>query len=299
MNTVEVPMSGAEKRRELRRSVESHKFNVKDLSLAGIVIVAMAISLTDFTLSAGDIRKLTALALFLYAVSTMIYHNRYDKGKFRGREDQEYKDSLSAYRTARKEISDQGVTSEVPEFCRDYKVRELREYRESLLADVDLTYDEYMQKYRHLPFRDIMKLRLPYYTRRTILKCNRARPIKLTPGMILNEDGEANRNKLIGQSGRERERVDKRKYFIKRGLVVLLGCMIVVDVILDFSVITIIQWFVRMLPIFSAIIMGDDCGYCDIVVTENRFKKGQTAVIGLFFEYLKRKEHTPVDTTTE
>lgn len=294
MNRVDVPLTNSEKRRELRRSYETHQFNVKDLSLAGIVIVAMIISLTDFTLSAGDIRKLTALALFLYVVATMVYHNRYDKGKFRGREDKDYLDSLGAYRTARKKISDEGATSEVPEFCREYKVRELREYREGMLADVDLNYDEYMQKYRHLPFRDVMKLRLPFYTRRTIVKCNRAKPIKLTPGMILNEDGEADRNKLIGQSGRERERIDKRKYFIRRGLVVLLGCMIVVDVILDFSVITIIQWFVRMLPIFSAIIMGDDSGYCDIVVTENNFKRGQTTVIGLFFEYRNSKRPTPI-----
>lgn len=301
MNRIDEPLTNSEKRRELRRSLETHKVNLQDVSLVLIVIIAMIISLTDFTLSAGDIRKLTALALFLYVVSTMVYNNRYAKGKFRGREDKDYLDSLGAYRAARQKISDEEATSEVPEFCREYKVRELREYREGLLADVDLNYDEYMNKYRQLRNRDVMRLHMPLFTRRTIIKCNKARPIKLTPGMILNEDGETSRNGLIGQSGRQRERADKRRYLISRGLLVLLGCMIAVDVILDFSVATIIQWCVRMIPVFAAIIMGDDSGYCDIVVTENNFKKGQTTVIGLFFEYRNSKRPAPIteDTATE
>lgn len=300
MDRVEEPKSGSEKRRELRRSYESHKFNVKDLSLVAIVIIAMAVSLTDFTFSLGDFKNLTALTLFLYVITTLVYRNRYDKGKSRGREDKDYIESLGAYRTARKKINDEGAASEVAEFCREYKVRELREYRESMLADVDLTYDEYMQKYRHLPFRDVMKLKLPLYTRRIILKCNNAKPIKLTPGIILNEYGESDRNKLVGQSGRERERKDKRRQLVLRGLIVLLGGMIAVNVILDFSVVTVIQWFVRMLPILSALIMGDDSGYCDIVVTENSFKKDQTAIIDLFFEYRNKKtSQLPATTTAE
>ena len=69
----------------------------------------------------------------------------------------------------------------------------------------------------------------------------------------------------------------------------VLGGMIAVDVILDFSFITVIQWFVRMLPILSAIIMGNDSGFCDIAVTETNFKKDQTSIIHLFFEHNKIK----------
>ena len=299
MDRVEVPMSGAEKRRELRRSLEKReKFNLKDVSLVAIVIIAMVVSMTDFTFSLGDFKNLTALTLFLYVITTIVYQNRYDKGKTRGREDQDYISSLGAYRTARDKITVLGCVSEVPEFCREYKVRELREYREGLLVDVDLTYDEYIQKYRHLPRRDVMKLRLPLDTRRTILKCNQAKPLKLTPGMILNESGEADRQQLAGQSGRERERKDKRKDFIRRGLMVLLGAMIAVDVITSFTIVTILQWFIRMLPILSALIMGDDSGFCDIAVTETSFKKDQTTIIGLFFEYRDSKtEQLPATTT--
>lgn len=300
MDRIDVPMTNSEKRRELRRSYENHKFNFKDLGLVAIVIIAMVISLTDFTLSLGDLRNLTALTLFMYVITTLVYQNRYDKGKSRGREDEEYLESLNAYRAARNKITELGVASEVNEFCREYKVRELREYKESLLADVDISYDVYLKKYRNLRYFAIMRLRLPLYTRKAIAKCNRAKPLKLTPGIILNESGESDRNKLVGDSGRDRERKDKRKQLVSRGLVVMLGCLIAVNVILDFSVETVIQWFVRLLPVFSALITGDDSGFCDIAVTENNFKKDQTAIIGLFFEYRNRKiEQTPVNTVTE
>lgn len=300
MDRMDIPMTNSEKRRELRRSYETRKFNVKDIGLAAIVIVAMVVSLTDFTLSAGDLKNLTALTLFMYVITTLVYQNRYDKGKSLGREDKEYLKSLADYRTARNKITELGVASEVAEFCREYKVRELREYREGVLADVDLTYEDYMQKYRHLPYLMVMKLKLPLYTRIAIVRCNRAKPLKLTPGIILNESGESDRNKLVGESGRERERKDKRKQLVKRALIVLLGGAIAVNVILDFSAETVIQWFVRMIPVFAALITGDDSGFCDIAVTENNFKKDQTAIIGLFFEYRNRKiEQTPVNTETE
>lgn len=286
--------SGAEKRRELRRSLEKDagRFSLNDIMLAGIVIIAMVISLTDFTLSPGDFKNFTALTLFLYVVTTIVYRNRYNKGKLRGRNDPEYKEALKAYRTAKEKISELGIASDVPAFCQEYKAAELKEYRKGLLADVDLDYDDYIQNYRQLSKKRVMRLSLPLSTRKAIIKCNEAVPIKLTPGLIMNESGEADRHKLVSQSGRERERRDKTKDFIWRGLMVALGGMIAVNVIFDFSFVTIVQWFVRMLPIISAIIMGDDSGFCDIAVTETAFKKDQTAIINLLFEHCKRKETT-------
>jgi hypothetical protein len=306
MDRVDVPMSGAEKRRELRRSYENHDklngFSLNDIVLAGLVIIAMVVSLTDFTFTLGDFKNLTAMTLFLYVVTTIVYRNRYNKGKVRGRSDPEYIAALEAYREAKKKVSDQGIATELNDFCRAYKEDELRAYREGLLSEVNITYDEYLEKYRQLTSRDVMKLQLPSDTRRAILMCNKSKAIKLTPGLIMNENGEANRHRLVGQSGHEREIKDKRRDFVLRGLTVLLGGMIAVDVVLGFSFITIVLWFVRMIPVLTAIIIGEDSGFCNIAVTETNFKKEQTAIIGLFFEYQKNKPvpAAPVeDTTTE
>lgn len=272
---------------------------MNDLMLAGIVVIAMVLSLTGFSFSLGDFKNFTALTLFLYVITTIIYRNRYNRGKLRGRSDPEYIEALKAYRVAKDRIAELGIASDVPTFCQVYKTTELKEYRKGILSDVNLDYDEYMEKYRHMSKRNVMRLSLPLNMRKAIVKCNDAMPLKLTPGLIMNESGEADRHKLVAQSGRERELKDKRKDFIWRGLLILLGGAIAVDVILDFSLISIVQWFVRMLPIISAIIMGDDSGFCDIAVTETNFKKDQTAIINLFFEYEKAKEPPEEDTTKE
>ena len=312
MDRMDNPLSGADKRRELRRTLEIdignvNKFSMNDLMLAGMVVIAMVISLTDFTLSLGNFKSFTALTLFLYVITTIIYRNRYNRGKLRGRSDPEYVEALSDYRKAKHKITELGIASDIPTFCQEYKTKELKEYRKGILADVDLDYDEYMQKYRNLSDRAVMRLSLPLNMRKAIVKCNNAMPIKLTTGLIMNESGEASREKLVAQSGRDRELKDKRRQLISRGLVVFLGGAIAVDVIIDFSFITIVQWFVRMLPIISAIIMGDDGGFCNIAVTETNFKKDQTAIINLFLEYHKNKpkeepkpeEPISEDTTTE
>ena len=312
MERIEDTMSGADKRRELRRGLERdvtnvNKFSMTDLMLAGIVLIAMVISLTDFSFTLGDFKNFTALTLFLYVITTITYRNRYNRGKLRGRSDPEYIEALSAYREAKDEITRLGIASDVPTFCQEYKARELKEYRKGILSDVDLDYDKYMQEYRGLSDKQVMRLSMPINQRNAIVKCNNAMPIKLTPGLIMNESGEADREKLVAQSGREREIKDKRKQLISRALIVLLGSAIAVDVIIDFSFITIVQWFVRMLPIISAIIAGDDGGFCNIAVTETNFKKDQTAIINLFFEYHNAKvalipEETPEeteDTTSE
>ena len=294
MERIEDALSSADKRRELRKTLERdsasiNKYSMNDLMLAGIVVIAMVLSLTDFTFSLGDFKNFTALTLFLYVVTTIVYRNRYNRGKLRGRSDPEYIEALKTYRSAKDKITELGIASDIPAFCQEYKTNELKEYRKGILADVDLDYDVYIQKYRQLSNKQVMKLPLHYNTRKAIIKCNNATPIKLTPGLIMNESGEANREKLVTQSGRERERRDKLKDFIWRGLMVALGGMIAVNVIFDFSFIAIAQWFVRMLPIVSAIIMGDDSGFCDIAVTETNFKKDQNAIINLFFEYHKNK----------
>lgn len=289
-------------RREMRRTLEKNaagkltdRVTMNDIMLVILVLIAAAISFTDFTLSPGSLKNFTALSLFLYIITTLVYRNRYDKGKRRGRLDSEYLSSLDEYNTKKQGIYDRNAASLVPDFCKDYKARELRQYRESLLADVDMEYFEYKEKYRHKSEKSIMRSDLPIETRRALIRCNRAKPIRLVPGLILNESGETDREKLIGLSGRERERSDKKKQFIGRGIMVFFGSLIAINIILDFSIITVFQWFVRMIPIISALIMGDDTGYCNITVTETNFKRDQVAVINLFFEYLnEREEKSPI-----
>ena len=292
MNYTEYDLdSSAEKRRQARKSFETNtsnpdKLQLNDLMLGALVIIAALISFTDFSLSWGSLRNFTALTIFLYIITMFVYRNRYAKGILRGKREKEYIDSLTSYRGERQQIYDLQIVGQVPKFCTWYKKKELREYRESLLCDIEMEYDEYVNKYLRMSSKEILKSDLSTLTKKTLIKCNKAKSIRLYPGMILNENGEYDRLKLIGKSGRERERSDKKKQAITRAVYVVFGAMIAFDLIFNFSVLLIFQWIVRMLPVILAIITGDDGGYCNIAVTEVRFKQDQVHVIKLFREYV-------------
>ena len=203
--------NSAEKRRTAMRDFErgmlnnsSDKFQMNDLALGALVIIAAILSFTDFSFSAGDLKSLTALTLFLYIITMFVYRNRYGKGMSRGKSDPDYKQSLSTYREKREEISRKNLASYVPGFCTYYKKTELREYRESLLCDIEMDYDTYKEKYIMMPKKEVLKLPISIEAKRIILKCNSAKTVKLYPGLILNESGEFDRDKLIGKSGRQR-----------------------------------------------------------------------------------------------
>lgn len=297
MDGAEEHISSAEKRRQTRRdiergisSAEPDRFQINDIMLAALVLIAAVISFTDFSLSFGSIKNFTALTVFLYIITMFVYRNRYDKGKARGKTDGEYLASLSAYREKRKDIADKNLAGLVPAFCTYYKKKELREYRESLLCDIEMEYDEYKEKYITMSKKDILALNISYEAKKIILKCNSAKSLKLLPGMILNENGEYDRHKLIGKSGREREREDKKKQAVSRAVYVVFGAVVVFDMIFNFSFMTVAQWIVRMLPVIIAIMTGDDGGYCNVTVTETNFKRNQVSVINLFYEYLEKEK---------
>lgn len=284
----------AENRRNARRDFERNvianspdKFQLNDIMLGALVIIAAVISFTDFTFSAGDWKNLTALTIFLYIITMFVYRNRYGKGMSRGRNDAEYKEALKIYREKREEINLKNLMSHIPSFCNYYKKAELREYRESLLCDIEMDYDTYKEKYLMMSKKDILRLPMSVEVKNTILRCNNAKAIKLYPGMILNESGEFDREKIIGKSGRERERQDKRKQAITRAVYVLFGAAVAFDVILNFSLITIAQWVARMLPLVLAFVNGDDSGFCNVTITETNFKRDQSHIIDLFMEYAK------------
>ena len=263
---------------------------LNDWMLAAVVVIAAVISFTDFTFSFGNFRNLTALTLFLYIVTMFVYRNRYEKGKRRGREDAEYRRTLKDYREKRNGIYEQDLAGRVPAFCADYRRQELREYRESLLLDIDMDYEEYKSVYLRMSERQIMSQKISAEAKAVLIKCNKATAVRLTPGLLLNENGESDRHKLIGQSGREREKSDRKREAVSRAVYVLFGAMVAVDVIFHFSFLTVAQWIVRMLPVVMAVMSGDDSGYCNITVTETTFKQNQTKVLSLFNEWIAKDE---------
>lgn len=294
----------AEKRRNSRKELEKNladtdHLQLNDLMLGAMVVIAGVVSFADFTFSLTNIANITALTIFLFIVTTFVYRNKYSKGLRRGRKDETFVECLNEYRAKIRGVYDSKKAGLVPSFCTWYKKKELMEYRESLLCDIDMTYDEYRDKYLNMPKKEVMRQHLSLEAKHIILKCNSARSINLSPGMILNENGEYQRDKLIGKSGKQREKFDKKREAITRAVYVIFGTVVAFDVILNFSVETVFQWAVRMVPVIIAMITGDDGGYCNITVTETAFKKAQVHLINLFNEYLIETNPPPKEEPIE
>lgn len=295
------PRKSGDTRRELQRSMAREKAglgggrSLLNTIMLGILIALAAVaSYAGMTFSIGTLKSLTTLSVFLYIITAMVYRNRYERGKMRGRLDGEYMEAVRLYREERDKVYDRGMAGDAPAFCRAYKVRELREYRANLLADVDMDYEEYRAKYMRMTLWEVWRLKLPWAVKQVIIKCNTAKPLRLTPGMMLNENGEANRQELLRQSGRERERSDKRKQLIERAVYVLFGGAAIISIALDFSPEIVMRWAVRMMPIMMAVITGDDAGFVCMTVTEVNFKRDQVTVLRLFEEQGASEEPAPM-----
>lgn len=292
MERIQVNKSVGDARRAIRRGMESEKnaklsskITMSNVMLILMVAVAAVVSMSGIKFTWENLGKITALSILLYGITSMVYRNRYDRGKRRGRLDPDFECAITTYRQKRKDVDKHSLLGRVPQFCREYKINELREYRADLLVDIDMTYEEYEECYMHLTKKEVMALPLTLDARHVILKCNLSKPLRLTPGIILNENGEAERHKLLGQSGRDREHKDKLRQMLTRAALILFGSFVGFEIVADFSLPNVLRWLVRMLPIAVAIVTGDDDGYCNITVTEVAFKRGQTAVIGMLFEW--------------
>lgn len=276
---------------------EENRTKLSDIALIAMVAIAAIVSFSDITLDMRSLGNFTAMTAFLYCITTMTYRNRYNHGKMRGREDPEYKRALSDYEAALKEIPKECTDDMIAEYCEQYKERELKGYRKDLLLSFHVEYDVYKSTYLNMKFWEVLTLKKSWAFRWMILRCNRAKAIRLTPSMILNESGRARRDRVIGMSGAQRERIDKTWEAIWRVIMSVGGGAIVVSLMFDFSWQTVAQWGIRISPVVTAILSGGDAGYNDIAVTETNHKRGQTEMIRRMIEDLNKnlKERRSLD----
>ena len=264
------------------------KTTLINIVLVVLVVAACIVSFVDLNFSFQSIRKITAMAVFLYVATVAIYRNQYTKGKIRGKDDDEFKAAVAEYNKTRSEIYDARATKRIGEYCQHYARTELEEYKQALLLGTNITYSEYVEKYEGKPSRYIYKLKeLPWHYRRILVKANRSKPVVMNSASLLTDRGSSRRGKMLTESGTHRETRDMITAMTTRAAMTIFAGVVAVDLLTSFSWQLVVLWIVRMIPVLTAIIMGETAGYCNITVTELRFKKAQTSCLHLFQEYLR------------
>ena len=295
-----------ERERERRRNDGAHtepqlgqeesKAKMSDRLLIALVAIAAIVGFTDLTFNVQSLLQFSALTVFLYFLTTITYRNRYDHGKLKGRNDLDYQAAVKDYQEAINSIPSECTDDMISDYCETYKERELSLYRRELLMPFRIGEKDYQEKYMDMRFWQVLRLKKSWNFRLAIIKCNRAGPIHLTPDMVLSENGEGGcRRRALRQSGKQRERHDKRRQALQRALISFGSGAIVVSLFFDFSLQALALWAVRLLPVVTAIISGDADGYEDIAVTETEYKRDQARFIKRMVEELCRDGKKAID----
>lgn len=273
--------------REITSRKEKSILSAADVTLFAAVAIAAVISLGEVTLTVSSISNVTLLVSLLYMLTTLVYRNRYALFLDRGKATERYREAYAEYDRLRSRLYDAGLSERVSDFCSEYISRELREYREGLLAEAGVPYGDYMDKYRGL---GAIKLRKMYslspYAIKAVINCDRAKGIRLNKNMILLNDGDtAERGKPFGFSSKARQRRDYRINILSRLCMTVLSGVIAVSFIVDPSVSTLVQWCVRMVPIVSAAFFGSVNGFSNGSETAVNYLLSQTLKIREIFEW--------------
>ncbi len=251
------------------RSSEWHFPTSRELTLFAALVISAVISLGQVSLSLHSAKNITLLVCLLYVLTTLVYQNRYSAGLEKGKKSEKYKGAYAYYDSLRKKVLESPSIAELSDFCTRYSANELRHYREGLLAEIPMSYEEYEQKYSLLTLREIKKKhRLSARALSVIAKCRRARLIHMSKNMLLMSDGDLCTREYIGLlSSKEKQSRDYKINMLSRIALTTLSGAVAVSFFAEPTLSTLVQWCVRMMPVISAAFMGYSGGYNN--ATEN------------------------------
>ncbi|MBR2342994.1 MAG: hypothetical protein IKA64_01925 [Clostridia bacterium] len=257
------------------------------------VIIAALASMGDLTLSIKEAASISALVLFIYVVSRMIFHNVYTENVLIAKEGEEYRSVSEEYRKISSEIYDRGLFPKLPELCLRYREEELRAFRSEILSDVNISYEVYEKSYRGKSRAELKRLGLSRSARYAIARANAAKGIYVAQDTLLSGDCKPRkRGDLLRRSSERQQRND----YIWNGasglLTTVLAGVIVISVVFNFSLHTVIQWAIRMTPIATAALTAAPAGRRNVTSVAIPYIKNKTSVLKTFIAWETEPEQT-------
>jgi hypothetical protein len=240
----------------------------------------------EISLSINSAINITLLVAFIYVISRMIYGNVYADNMMRAKESDEYKSAIQEYNEMTSIVYEHGIASKLPELCLRYREEELRAYRTAILADMCITYDEYVEKYSGASHKDLISLGLSKDIIACIERAQNAKGVDISPDTLLSGDSAVRqRNKIFSRTSERRRMLDLTKDAVGALAKTLLVGVVGVSVAFDFSLAAIVQWGVRMMPIVSAAISAAPAGQRNIYDVAIPHIRKKTEVLKLMLSW--------------
>ena len=254
------------------RKTLSPKFpSAVNLILVIVVVIAAIVSIGELTLTLKGAVNITLTVIVLYIVASIVYPNSYMSGIAREKLTNEYISAKAEYDAAVKEIGKSGMLADISEYCLRYSKEELKACRASILLDECIEYDTFEKEYLGVSIKDLRDKKLSPAAIKCIRDANRVKALDITPGSLMSTGEDVTLlqrilriigvRRTVGIEARTRQRIDYSTNMVIRAVTTLLAGVVGITVVIeDFSLRTIAEWAMKMLPIPIAALGGNNAG---------------------------------------
>ena len=272
--------------------------NIASVALIICVIIASVLSMGEVKLTLAEAVSVSTLCVILFIVSSLIYKTKYAEYKAKAKQNTEYIAVQNEYDALVMKIQEKGLLARLPELCQRYVDLELKQFRTALLSNACIPYDVYERDYMRLTNSELKDLEITDAMRKAIKKANRAKGLHLTAQGLLSVSRQSLiRYSALTVSSHQREQIDSALNTLSRIVNTFLGGAIAVDVIMNFSWQTVVQWVLRMLPLAFAAFSGANQGTRNIMNTAIPHKRKQINIIVTILEW--EKDYAPATVTAD
>ena len=245
-------------------------------------VIATLVTFANVSFSAFTSESFSiGLAIMLFS-SYVIYFSLEASGERLGEKSEEYSDASEKYNATRARISADDVLL-LREFCFNYAKEDARYRKRDILTEAGLTEEDYKSYKKGTAFsrKEISAFR----------RCDRIKPKKLTPPLLLCRDRSVSRCELKGPSGA------KAISMLLGLLPTTVGTFFTVSVILtvksELSASTVIEGIIKLLALPMIGFKGYSSGYSFVKNSKCRWIETKTEILEEFLierEKLKTKE---------
>lgn len=237
----------------------------------------------------------SCLTALLYCV---MQFSMQENGRKNGALDPAFREAQRKYRAVRDRLLDSGVSG-LEALCIEYAKEELRFARSARLSRIGLDLDTWQRHYSSLDRKALRakdlttpdgKRPLSRLERRVILATNRMRPIKLTPSMLLLENGSYLSRDVIAQNPEKKLVLTSACQALTT---VVAGCFtasILVEVVAAPTVATFVYCLIKLFCLLWRGAMGYSAGHKSICRDAVAYHSSRTSILTRFEAALKAKE---------
>lgn len=254
-----------------------------------IVILTISLIWTDIKLKDLISIKFAGDLLAFILLFWMMFFTLQTSGNTNGMRDFEYVAARNHYRAERTKVRDTGAELDLPDFCDFYVKKEIHDYRRSILLNANIRVEEWEQRYSNLddhallvllPPRkfkrkmqtaelsadDIVRLReirkLSPRKKNAIVKACLARPIEVTPDLMMLDDGERTSRVPISEKSIKQKQAQRDIFALCRiTLMMFLSISIAGDIVVDFSYSTLVFGLIKLASLTVTGYQGYTTGY--------------------------------------